>query len=88
MAEANGQGHYTGTGQERSTAEIIRLALAAAAVTVLALFFFSNLQSAEIRFLWWEWQTRVIWALLISACVGALAGLLVPAIQRRRRREL
>jgi uncharacterized integral membrane protein len=88
MAEANERGQYTGAGQERSTAEIIRLALAVAAVAVLVLFFFSNLQSAEIRFLWWEWQTRVIWALLISAGVGALAGLLVPALQRRRHRDV
>ncbi len=55
------------------------------ALGVLALFLLQNLQEVSIHFLWFEWSTRMIWALLASAVIGALAMVLFTTIRARRR---
>jgi uncharacterized integral membrane protein len=51
----------------------------------LLLFFFQNLQDAKINFLWFDWTTDMIWALLGSALLGAIATFLAATIRRRRK---
>jgi uncharacterized integral membrane protein len=62
----------------------LRMGAGVVAVAALALFFLQNLQEVDIHFLWFDWTTRMLWALLVSAAVGALAAL---AFGMRRPRE-
>ncbi len=72
---------------EMSFSEKARLYGGVAILAVLVLFFLQNLQEAEVRFLWFEWTTRVIWALVVSAVFGALATLSVVTIRSRTARR-
>ena len=72
---------------EMSFSEKARLYGSIAIVAVLVLFFLQNLQEAEVRFLWFEWETRVIWALVVSAIFGALATISVVTIRSRAARR-
>ena len=72
---------------EMSLSERARLYGSVAIVAVLILFFLQNLQQAEVRFLWFEWETRVIWALVVSAVFGAIATLSVVTIRSRAARR-
>ncbi|MEX2246675.1 MAG: LapA family protein [Dehalococcoidia bacterium] len=65
--------------------EQLRLAVGILAVGALALFILQNLQEVEIHFLWFDWSTRMLWALLASTAVGALAAWLFSALRRRAR---
>ena len=57
------------------------------ALGVLILFLLQNLQEVNIHFLWFDWSTRMIWALLASSIVGALAMVAFSTIRRRRSPE-
>ncbi len=72
---------------EMSFSERARLYGSVAVVVVLVVFFLQNLHEAEIRFLWFEWETRVIWALIVSAVFGAIATLSVVTIRSRASRH-
>ncbi len=72
---------------EMSFSERARLYGSIAVLVVLVVFFLQNLHEAEIRFLWFEWETRVIWALLVSAVFGAIATLSVVTIRSRKSRR-
>lgn len=56
------------------------------ALAALALFLVQNLQEVQVHFLWFDWSTRMFWALLASGVSGALTAVLVGALNRRRRR--
>ena len=68
---------------EMSLTERLRLYGGIAIIVVLITFFLQNLHEAELRFLWFEWETRVIWALLLSAILGAISTLSVMTIRGR-----
>ncbi len=72
---------------EMSLTERVRLYGGLAIIIVLITFFLQNLHEAELRFLWFEWETRVIWALLLSAILGAISTLSVMTIRRRAARR-
>ncbi len=72
---------------EMSLSEKARIYGGIAIVAVLVLFFLQNLQQAEVRFLWFEWETRVIWALIVSSVFGAIATLSVVTIRSRAARQ-
>lgn len=71
--------------QQPSLEDRIKLAIGVIAALALATFLLQNLQRAEIHFLWFEWTTRMIWALLVSAAFGAFSAFLVTIIRPRRR---
>jgi uncharacterized integral membrane protein len=54
---------------------------------ILILFLLQNLQEVDIHFLWFDWSTRMVWALLASSVVGALATVAFSTIRRRRTSE-
>ena len=54
---------------------------------ILILFLLQNLQQVDIHFLWFDWSTRMVWALLASSVVGALAMVAFSTIRRRRTSE-
>lgn len=68
---------------EQPLSERLKLWGAVALGVILIVFFLQNLHEAEVRFLWFEWTTRVIWALIVSALIGAAATLLIATIRRR-----
>ena len=70
-----------------SFSERLRLYGGIAIVAVLLLFFFQNLSETQIKFLWFEWETRLIWALVASAAFGAIATLSVVTIRSRKARH-
>jgi len=72
---------------EMSFSERLRLYGSVAVLVVLVVFFLQNLHEAEIRFLWFEWETRVIWALVVSAVFGAIATFSVVTIRSRQARR-
>jgi uncharacterized integral membrane protein len=53
---------------------------------LLLLFLLQNLQEAKVNFLWFEWQVRLVFALVGSAVLGAVTSLLVGFIRRRAQR--
>ena len=72
---------------EMSFSEKLRLYGGIAIIIVLIVFFLQNLHEAEVRFLWFEWTTRVIWALIVSSVFGAIATLSVVTIRSRAARR-
>ena len=72
---------------EMSLLERVRLYGGLAVLGLLVLFCLQNLQEAELRFLWFEWETRVIWALLLSATFGAVATFSIMTIRSMQARR-
>ena len=62
-----------GEAAEPSTWARIKLGAGVVALVALVVFLLSNLHQVEIRFLGMEWDTRMIWALVVSAIIGAIA---------------
>ncbi len=64
----------------------VKLALGVTALALLLLFMAQNLQRVEIHFLWLDWHTRLLWALLVSTAFGAVAAAAFSTFRRRRDR--
>ena len=73
--------------EEGRSRDRIRLIIGVVALGTLILFLLQNLQEVDIHFLWFDWSTRMIWALLASAIVGALAMVAFATVRRRRTPE-
>jgi uncharacterized integral membrane protein len=76
--------------QERDVMDQLKLAGAIVASIALALFFLQNLQEVEINFLWFDWNTQMIWALVVSAVLGGVGVFLSMWFgqrQAQRRKE-
>ena len=73
--------------EQRDTIEQLKIAGVIAAVAALVLFLLQNLQEAEINFLWFEWNTQMIWALIVSAALGGVGVFLAQTIVGRRRQR-
>ena len=72
---------------EMSLSERLRLYGSLAVLVLLVLFCLQNLQEAQLRFLWFEWETRVIWALILSATFGAVATFSIMTIRSMQARR-
>jgi uncharacterized integral membrane protein len=57
------------------------------AVLLLVIFVAENSQEVEIRFLFVETQTPLIFGLLVAGVLGFLIGWLAPIVRRGRRGE-
>ena len=64
----------------------IRMGAGVVAIAALLLFFLQNLQEVRMHFLWFDWDTRLIFALFVSSAVGGVAAWLVGALRRRGQR--
>ncbi|MDP9236147.1 MAG: LapA family protein [Chloroflexota bacterium] len=87
MAHARDERRHEPVEGETSAGTMARMkvALGVLALAALATFLLQNLQEVQVHFLWFDWSTRLIWALLASAAVGTLATLLISTLGRRRR---
>ena len=70
--------------EQRDVLDQIKIAGVTIAVGILLLFFLSNFQHVEIKFLGATWHPRMIWALLVSALLGAIGAALAFTIRGRR----
>ena len=61
----------------------IRLGLGIAGAILLVIFLVQNLDSTEIKLLFWSWDMPLIFALIASAVLGALAWGIVGFFRRR-----
>jgi uncharacterized integral membrane protein len=68
--------------QVRQLAMVAGLVLVA--VVILA-FVLQNKRDVSVSFVFFDAHTSLIWVILLSAAAGLIAGLLIPAILRRRR---
>ena len=82
---AGGGTSKTRLGEPRETTEQLKLIGAAIAGLMLLLFFFQNMDEVDIQFLWMEWHTRMIWALIVSAALGGVGVFLGTWFARRRK---
>jgi uncharacterized integral membrane protein len=61
----------------------VRLGIGIVGALLLVLFLLQNLQDAEINFLWFTWDMPMVFALVASAVLGALAWGIVGFFRRR-----
>jgi uncharacterized integral membrane protein len=54
---------------------------------LLVIFLLQNLQTVEVNFLWLSYDIRMVYALLISAVLGALTFFFLGVLRRRARRK-
>jgi uncharacterized integral membrane protein len=73
--------------EERNVLDQAKLIGALIAGLALILFFLQNLQEVKINFLWMDWNTQMIWALIVSALLGAIGVFLAMWFARRRGRK-
>ena len=73
--------------EERSVLDQAKLIGALIAGAALIIFFFQNLQEVKINFLWMDWNTQMIWALIVSALLGAIGVFLALTVRGRRGRK-
>jgi uncharacterized integral membrane protein len=64
----------------------VRMVVGIIALAALLLFFVQNLQEVQMHFLWFDWNTRLLFALFASAAVGGIATWLFSALRRRAKR--
>ena len=69
------------------TLDRIKQGVGLLALAALALFLLQNFQRVEVHFLWFDWHTRMLWALLASAAFGAIGTFLASAVIGRRRKR-
>jgi uncharacterized integral membrane protein len=70
-------------GRENRTRLIVALVIAAVILT----FAFQNRNQVRVSFLFFHWDARVIYLIIVSALLGALAAYLLGRRRRSRRRE-
>jgi uncharacterized integral membrane protein len=76
---------YLSETEQVSTWARVKTAVGLVALGALILFLLQNFQETDIKFLWFEWTTRTIWALLGAAIAGAIATIVVGTLQNRAR---
>jgi uncharacterized integral membrane protein len=70
-------------GRENRSRLIVALVIAA----VILVFAFQNTNRVRVSFLFFHWDARVIYLIIVSALLGALAAYLLGRLRRSRRRE-
>jgi uncharacterized integral membrane protein len=70
-------------GRENRSRLIVALVIAA----VILVFAFQNTNRVRVSFLFFHWDARVIYLIIVSALLGALAVYLLGRRRRSRRRE-
>lgn len=70
-------------GRENRTRLIVALVIAA----VILVFAFQNTNRVRVSFLFLHWDARVIYLIIVSALLGALAAYLLGRRRRSRRRD-
>ena len=64
----------------------ITAAIWAVILVAVIVFIFQNWESVPFKFLFWNFNTKLSWALLLATILGIVIGVVVPFAIRRRRR--
>ena len=59
-----------------------RWIIALVLVTLAVVFIAQNYRTVELRFLFFDGDTRLAWALIAMAVAGLVAGLILPRLRR------
>ena len=86
MTESRGTQIPEATERGATLGHQLRMGAGGVATAALLLFFLQNLQEVRMHFLWFDWETRLIFALLVSSVVGGVAAWLIGALRRRGQR--
>jgi uncharacterized integral membrane protein len=86
MAHQSNQQQYEPPASERSLFSQIKLGAGILVALLLLLFMAQNLQRVEIHFLWLDWHTRLLFALVIAAALGGISAVVGGTLIRRRER--
>jgi uncharacterized integral membrane protein len=62
-----------------------RLIVALVVTVLLVIFALQNTREVRVDFLFFTWDSRMIFVIIVSAIGGAIAGALVQRARRRRR---
>jgi uncharacterized integral membrane protein len=62
-----------------------RLIVALVVTVLLVIFALQNTRDVRVDFLFFTWDSRMIFVIVVSAVAGAIAGALVQRARRRRR---
>jgi uncharacterized integral membrane protein len=73
------------TEERKGMTRSVRLWAIVIAVLLLVIFIAENSQEVEVRFLFVETQTPLIFGLLVAGILGFLIGWLAPIVRRGRR---
>lgn len=83
MADESRRRAQPPAGRENRTRLVVALVIAA----VILVFAFQNTNRVRVSFLFLHWDARVIYLIIVSALLGALAAYLLGRRRRSRRRE-
>ena len=64
----------------------ISAAIWAIILVALIVFIFQNWETVPFKFLFWNFNTKLSWALLLATILGIVIGVVVPFAIRRRRK--
>ena len=78
-------GEVRGQSKPRDVGKIIRLSLSGLAALLLVIFCIQNASQVPVRVLFWSGDMALIWVIVISAILGAIAFGVVRAVLGRRR---
>lgn len=78
-------GEQKGPGKQRDVGKIVRLSLSGVAALLLLIFILQNTNEVPVRILFWSGEMALIWVIVISAILGAIAFGIVRAVLSRRR---
>jgi uncharacterized integral membrane protein len=73
--------------EKRGLGDWVKLGVGIGGAGLLILFFLQNMQEVSVNVLWFDWTTRMIWALLAAAILGALSSAAFSTIRGRARRK-
>ena len=76
-----------GPKQKRDVGKIIRLSLSGIAGVYLVLFCIMNSTQVKVNFIVWSGTIGLIWVIIVSAILGAIAFGIVRSVLSRRRRN-
>lgn len=62
-----------------------RLVVALVVTVLLVIFALQNTREVRVSFLFFNWDSRMIFVIIVSAVAGAIAGWLLQRSRRRRR---
>ena len=86
MAHQSNQ-QYEPPAPERGLFSQIKLGAGIFVALLLLLFMAQNLQRVEIHFLWLDWHTRLLFALVIAAAFGGISAVVGGTLIRRGDRQ-
>jgi uncharacterized integral membrane protein len=73
--------------RKRETRDNVRIVLAVVIVGILIAFVIANSEKVSVHFLIFTSQVRLIWVLVVTALLGAMADRLLVIRRARMRRE-